>query len=259
MSTPSPRRLVLLAVVLSAVGPSPARSAMPRPAAARPAPRGMGAMPTPFTMPVGGQPSGVNASHQMMMTPGPMGLRQPFTQTGLAGGFFPTSFSANPYAGPSYSAMRTMSGYGGGTGSGYGSSSTSRSNSYTNPYAAMTSQAGSSGAYGSSQGASPGAGYAGNSRQEPFRQPDRLDWPLGVRLLADAEPRLREIESLTGVALGQAAAGQVDRRVVRKVVRDIDEVREAVVRRGTRGVVSQHTIDTARRFLDDLEDMLLSL
>jgi hypothetical protein len=90
-------------------------------------------------------------------------------------------------------------------------------------------------------------------------QPRKMDWPLGVRLLADVQPICQEIELLTDVALRQSAQGSVNPDVVKKAVRDIDDLRDQVVQRGTRGVVSEYTIDSAKQFLDSLKDALKSL
>jgi hypothetical protein len=119
--------------------------------------------------------------------------------------------------------------------------------------------------YGSSMSSAPrslapyGSGYSGDEQQGDSGRGDGLDWPLGVRLLADAGPLIREIETLTQVLLSQASQGSVDAELVSKVVRDIDELRDRVVRRGTRGVVSEYTIESARQYLNNLKEALKSL
>ena len=59
--------------------------------------------------------------------------------------------------------------------------------------------------------------------------------------------------------LSQSAQGNVNKDLVNKAVRDIDELRERVVRQGTRGVVPEYTVESARQFLDNLKDTLRSL
>ena len=234
MSTHLPRLLVPLAVVSAALA---------LPAAAGAAPRMMaGAV---MSMHAGG-----NRPAPMMMTPmmgGPPRMM-------FSPGFMPQV--PNPSAVPGFGGFVPGFGYGMasgyGTGSGYGMRA-----GY-----GMSSGYGMGSGYGSSATSparSPGD-YGGSVPELSTRpQPAGLDWPLGVRLLDDADPLKREVELLTQTAYAQAAEGRVNPEVVSRAVRDVDELRGQVSRQLKRGAVAEYTIQEALRFLDDLKDTLRAL
>src|SRR5262245_7200481 len=186
--------------------------------------RRVGAMSMPLMAPAGNRaPQMMMGPPQMMMNPSPMMMRP--TSGGL---------NTNPYAMPGSAGYGMGQGYG--MGSGYG---------------------GSGSGYGSA--APAGGGYAGGQQQASSAQAARLDWPLGVRLLADAEPLTREVETLTQTLLDQSAQGKVNKDLVDRAVRDIDELRDRMVRRGGRGVVPESTIESAAQYLDNLKATLRAL
>jgi hypothetical protein len=150
--------------------------------------------------------------------------------------------TANPYAMSGNAGMGYSSGmgYGMGYGGGMGSS---------NPSSRQNGQASSA----------PGNTLSADSSTGVGLRPRKIDWPLGVRLLPDVEPICQEVELLTEVAANQSARGKVNPDLVKKAVRDIDELRNQMVERGTRGVVPESTIDTAKKFLDNLKETLKAL
>jgi hypothetical protein len=194
-----------------------------------------------------GMPSGQN----LMPMGTPSG--QNFVPTGTTG---TSAFLGNPYAfsgaglGSSY-LMSPGYGYspGYGASSGYGSSQMMRSG-YSGNYSPMMSQGGYS---------SSGAGRVGGTQQGSSVQRSGLDWPLGTRLLADGELLRKDIDASVRSLLSQADQGRVDPELKRKTIRDIGELRAMIVQQGTRGVVSDNTIESAVRFLDDLASALRSL
>jgi hypothetical protein len=231
MRLPSPRWLALFPVVLGALAQPPSVHAQRR----------VGAMAMPVMAPGGIRAPQMMMSPSLMMNPSTM-MMSPSTMM-----MRPTSggLNANPYAMPGSAGYGMGQGYG--MGSGYG----------------MSSGSGGGSGYGTGSGygsaAPSGGGYAGGQQQGSAGQAVRLDWPLGVRLLADARPLTREVETLTQVLLYQSAQGSVNKELVAKAVQDIDELRDRVVGRGGRGVVPESTIEAAAQYLDNLKATLRSL
>jgi hypothetical protein len=232
--------LLTLPSVVSAAGPVMRMPVMARTPMMAPAP-----MMAPMPMMAPGA--------QQRMMPGAMGMPfgQNFTPMGTFGN---QAFLGNPYANSGFGAgsgylmnpgygsyMMSRSGY---SGSGYSGSGYSGNNS------SMMSQGG----YGSS-----GAGRVGGSQPYSSAQGSAMAWPLGTRLLADGEPLRKDIEASVLSLMDQSAQGKVDKELVARTIREIDELRNMIVQQGTRGVVSEQTIRTAVQFLDELTSALRSL
>jgi hypothetical protein len=118
---------------------------------------------------------------------------------------------------------------------------------------------GSGGQYGGGYGQGSAAMSTVGQQPMPSAKPSGLDWPLGVRVMADTDQVRREIESSVQLAYSQAAQGKANPDTVKKAVRAIDKLRDRMVREGTRGVVAEATIEDAKQFLNNLKESLGSL
>jgi hypothetical protein len=191
----------------------------------------------------------ISIQPSQMIIPAPMAMNPAMTRpasTMTNPGMMNPAMMNSPFL-PTAANTWGLSGlYGGTMGSGYGS-------------AGQYGGYGSGGQYGGGYGQGSAAMSTGGQQPVMSTPPRGLDWPLGVRVMADTDQIRQEIESSVRTAYSQAAQGKANPDTVKRAIHAIDKLRDRIVREGTHGVVAEATIADAKEFLNNLKESLGAL